>query len=267
MNRLQGKIAVITGALSGIGLASARRMHAEGASVILSDLAPADSAQVAAVLAGFGERARYLRLDAMEEQDWNAARDSIAAREARLDILVHNAGAAAPGLLETLSLDAWRRVQAVNTDGLFLGTRAMIDLLAHSGEGQQGGSSIVIISSMLGMVGFVNSSAYVTSKGAARLFTKAAAVEFAGRGLPVRVNSIHPGFVATPMTLSGLEKIAAENGMPSTDMLVEQLNSKTPMRRMGTPEEIASAVAFLASPDAAFMTGSEMMVDGGYTAQ
>lgn len=267
MERLNGDVALVTGALSGIGLASAQRMHAEGARLILSDiLAPEDPA-VAEVLAGFGGRARYLRLNVMEEADWNAARANVDADEARLDILVHNAGTSALGAIEDVPLEAWRRVQAVNSDGLFMGTKAFATLLASSGAQRKGGASVVIISSMLGIVGFPNSVAYVTSKGAARLFAKAAAVEFAERRMSIRVNSVHPGFVATPLTLSGLDRIAADNGLPSAEPIIADLNSKTPLGRMAETAEIASVVAFLASDDAAYMTGSELLVDGGYTAR
>jgi NAD(P)-dependent dehydrogenase (short-subunit alcohol dehydrogenase family) len=264
MRGLNGNVAIVTGALSGIGLAAAERLHADGAQVILTDLAAPADAKVAATLAGFGERARYIRLDVASEDDWRAARADVEAHEQRLDILVHNAGTSSNGFIETIELEAWRKVQAINIDGIFLGTKTFTTLMAASGQSRKGGSSIVVVSSMLGLVGFANASAYTASKGAARLFTKSAAVEFAGRQMPIRVNS---GFVATPLTLSGLKEIAEENGMPSAEPLIDELNKTTPMGRMGDSEEVAAAIAFLCSTDSSYITGSELVVDGGYTAR
>ncbi len=267
MARFDNQVALVTGALSGIGLAAAERLHADGAHVILTDLAAPGDAKVADILGRFGDRARYLRLDAATEADWQAASADVAATEKRLDALVHNAGTSAPGLIDELPLEAWRKVQAVNVDGIFLGTKAFAALMSTSGAARKGGASIVIVSSMLGFVAFPNSSAYVASKGAARLFAKAAAIEFAGRQMPIRVNSIHPGFVATPLTMNGLKEIAQENGMDSTDALVANLNSQTPMGRMADADEIASAIAFFCSTDSSYVTGTELIVDGGYTAK
>lgn len=267
MQGFNNNVALVTGALSGIGLAAAERLHADGAQVILTDLADPADPKVAAILANFGARARYIRLNVANEDDWNAARANVDAHEKQLDILVHNAGTSGNGYIDTITFSEWRKVQSVNIDGIFLGTKAFSSLMSASGKARKGGSSIVIISSMLGLVGFANVSAYCASKGAARLFTKSAAVEFASREMPIRVNSVHPGFVATPLTLSGLKEIASENGMPNADALITELNKTTPMGRMGDSEEVAAAIAFLCSTDSSYITGSELVVDGGYTAR
>lgn len=267
MLRAQDDVVLITGALSGIGLASAERMHRDGATVILTDISAPGDARVTGVLNRFDGRARYLRLDVTNEDDWAAAAADVRAKEGLLDALVHNAGMSANGYVETLDLEAWRKVQALNSDSIFMGTKAFTTLLAKAGESRKGGASIVIISSILGIVGFATATPYNASKGAARLFSKAAAIEYASRKMPIRVNSVHPGFVATPLTLNGLAEIAQETGLNSADPIIAQLNEMTPMGRMGEPEEIANVVAFLCSTESSYMTGSELVVDGGYTAR
>lgn len=222
---------------------------------------------MASILAPLGGKARYFRLDVTSEADWAQARTNVEALEGRLDALVHNAGMSSNGYLETLELEAWDKVQRLNADSIFMGTKAFTALMARSGADRKGGSSIVIVSSMLGLVGYAAAIPYIASKGSARLFAKGAAIEFASRQMPIRVNSVHPGFVATPLTLDGLAQIARETGLDSSDPIIEEVNRMTPVGRMGDASEIAATIVFLCSTDSSYMTGSELVVDGGYTAR
>lgn len=263
MTRLRGRVALVTGALNGIGLACAERLLAEGAHVVLTDLAPTADA----TLARLGPAASYLRLDVADEADWAAAAVCVRTDHARLDILVANAGVDLTGAVETLDLGAWRRIMAINVDGVFLAVRALTPLMAETGATTPAGSSIVTMSSILGLVGFADTSAYNAGKGAVRLFTKAVAIEFAGKRTPIRVNSVHPGFVRTPLLTTGMANMVAQGKAERAEDLIDAVAAATPMGRVAEPAEIAAVVAFLASDDASYMTGSELVVDGGWTAR
>ncbi|MDH7637340.1 SDR family NAD(P)-dependent oxidoreductase [Sphingomonas oryzagri] len=253
--RLSGRVALVTGALGGIGAAIAARFASEGASVWLADLAP-DGVDRAREIAGDG--ARYLRLDVTCEADWQAAAKHIGGS---LDILVNNAGIAPTGDVADMPVDDWRRAMRVNAEGAFLGARTMRPLLAEAGGGGRGWASVISISSILGMVGMAQSSAYAASKGAVRMLSRSLAVEFASAGLPIRVNSVHPGFVRTAMTERGSAEMDGEGD------LLAALAAMTPMRRLATAGEIAAAVLFLGSDESSFITGAELVVDGGWTAR
>lgn len=267
MNRLEGRVALITGGVRGIGLASAMRMIDEGARVVLADLAAAGDDSVAAAMNRCGQAASYQQLDVTREADWQAAARYLAETFGRLDILVGNAGVAGDGAIEDLTLDWWRQTMSINVDGLFLGIKHMATLLAETGKTTRGGASVINVSSIMGLVGYVDTSAYNTSKGAARLLSKATAIEFARKGMAIRVNSVHPGFVHTPLLDIGMQKFADRGLAGSAQELIVGLEQATPMGRIAHPEEIAATIAFLASDDASFMTGSELVVDGGWTAQ
>jgi len=266
MNRLEGRVALITGGLRGIGLATAERFHAEGASLILTDLAQPDSAQVTDVLAKFGDRARYLRLDVTSEEQWLASAADIKAAFGRLDIVVANAGTDGTGPLMEMPFAEWRRSMSVNADGVFLTVKTLTPMLAEAGATTRGGSSIIVISSIMGIIGYPEVSAYNAAKGAARLFSKSVALEFAKKGMPIRSNSVHPGFVNTPLLREGFERWVAKGAANRVEDLVHAMEQQTPVGRLAEPFEIAAAIAFLASDDASYMTGSELVVDGGYTA-
>ena len=267
MLRLEGRVALVTGALRGIGLAAAERLLAEGAQVVLTDLPEPGSAEVSAVLARLGPSAHYLRLNVTQEADWQAAAAAVRADHERLDIMVANAGTDCTARVEEISLADWHRVMAVNVDGLFLGVKHCAPLMEESGKTTRGGSSVIAISSIMGLVGIADASAYNTSKGAVRLFCKAVAVEFAQKRMPIRVNSVHPGFVRTYLLEQGMAGWVEKGMGESVDALIAGLGASTPMGRIADPSEIAPAVAFLASDDASYITGVELVVDGGWTAQ
>lgn len=252
MTRLQGRVALVTGGLKGIGRAVVERFLEEGASVMIADL-PAAAEGVDDLPA---DRIGYIRLDVGDEAAWPAVIDAIRARFGRLDILVANAGTGGTGRVQEMTLEQWHRTMRVNLDGVFLSTRFCADLLAEGGRDWKGGASIVNISSIMGLAGLPHVSAYNASKGGVRLFTKSTALSFAAEKLPIRVNSVHPGFVETPLLLETSDQSA-----------IDFYTGSTPMARLARPDEIAAVIAFLASDDASYMTGSELVVDGGYTAQ
>jgi NAD(P)-dependent dehydrogenase (short-subunit alcohol dehydrogenase family) len=265
--RLKGKVAFITGGLRGIGLAVAERYLAEGAEVIMSDLDAANSDHAGAIMARLGQAASYLRADVTNEADWIAAREFVQQRHKRLDIIVNNAGTDLTGPVESLALESWRKIMAINVDGVFLGTKTFVPMLAESGTIMKGGSSVINVSSIMGLVGYTDTSAYNASKGAVRLFTKSIAVEFATKKMPIRANSIHPGFVVTPLLHAGFQRWVEKGFAEKPQDLIDSVAASTPIGRLADPSEIASAAFFLASSDSSYMTGAELVVDGGWTAQ
>ena len=264
--KLEGRVALVSGALRGIGRAIAECLAAEGAATIVTDLDAEEDAGPGSALGGI-PAAAYIRLDATSEADWQAARSRVERQFGRLDILVNNVGADLTGKVQDLALEDWRRLMTLNVDTVFLGTKTFQPLLAQSGASTPYGSSIVNISSIMGLVGMGEVSAYNASKGAVRLFTKSNAIEFADAGVPIRVNSVHPGFVETPLLHKGMERWAARDGTVTAAQLIAAMAQATPIKRLAQPIEIGRAVAFLASDDSSYMTGSELVVDGGWTAR
>jgi len=254
MARLSGKVALVTGAASGLGAATARRLAKDGAKVLLTDRDLAGE-EIAASITAAGGQAAFRLHDVTSHPDWAAAVEHAVQDFGRLDILVNNAGVAG-GRHELMdhSYDTWRQILAVNLDGVFLGLRHAGPRIAASG-----GGSVINLSSILGKVGMAGAAAYCASKGGVTLLTKAAALEWAPLG--IRVNSVHPGFIDTPMVSNALAD--REDG---NEMRVALMNAH-PIGRFGVPREIADAIAFLASDDASFITGAELVVDGGFTAQ
>jgi NAD(P)-dependent dehydrogenase (short-subunit alcohol dehydrogenase family) len=265
--RLKGRVAFVSGGLRGIGLACVERFLAEGAEVMLSDLDAADSEFAASVLANLGRAASYVQANVTQEADWERARDAVAQRFGKLHILVNNAGTDLTGPVETLAMKDWRRIMDINVDGVFLGVKVLTPLLAESGKDVKGGSSIINVSSIMGLVGYSEVSAYNASKGAVRMFTKGIAVEFAHKKMPIRANSLHPGFVITPLLHAGFKRWVDRGVADNSQVLIDAMSAQTPLGRLADPAELASGVFFLASEDSAYMTGAELVIDGGWTAQ
>jgi NAD(P)-dependent dehydrogenase (short-subunit alcohol dehydrogenase family) len=253
MGRVAGKVALVTGAASGIGRASAEVLAREGASIILTDV-QAMGEDVAAGIRKSGGKARFVAHDVSSEGEWMSIVAGIAKTEGRLDILVNNAGIAVAGLIHELTLEQWRHQMAVNVDGVFLGVKTSLPLMRKNR-----GGSIVNISSVAGLRGAANLSAYCTSKGAVRLFTKSVAIECAVMQDGIRCNSIHPGLIETPIW----GQVVPGTNEPFDLDAMSAL--RVPLRRKGMPADIANAVLFLASDDSSYMTGEEMVVDGGMT--
>ncbi|MDT8915717.1 glucose 1-dehydrogenase [Amycolatopsis sp. PS_44_ISF1] len=247
--RLTGKIALITGATGGIGSATAELFAREGADLIVTDLAEDALRELAARLAATGAEVFTARLDVSSAESWHEVIERTRQRFGRLDVLVNVAGIVDWPGVEGTTQESWDRVIAVNQTGTWLGMKAAMPLLRASGR-----ASIINTSSVLGLVGSGAAAAYQASKGAVRLLSKTAAVEYATQG--IRVNSVHPGVIATPM----IQDILDEEGDQQPDIV------RTPMRRAGHPGEIAAAMLFLAGDESSFVTGTELVVDGGLTA-
>lgn len=252
--RVEGKVALVTGGASGLGAETARRLAREGAAVVLTDLAEGPGQAVADEIAAEGGVAAFHVQDVTDEARWAEVVAAVLARFGRLDVLVNSAGIAGGGgpLLE-VTFEAWRNMISVNLDGTFLGMKACAPAMVEAGRG-----SIVNLSSILGKVGLAGAPAYCASKGGVLMLTKAAALELAPLG--VRVNSVHPGFIETPMVLGAFRE--SENGNEMRDMVI----SRHAMGRLGVPREIADGIVFLAADESSFMTGAELVIDGGYTA-
>jgi NAD(P)-dependent dehydrogenase (short-subunit alcohol dehydrogenase family) len=250
--RLAGKVALITGAASGIGWSTAERFAQEGATVVLADRATDTLEERLQTLKEAGERHQAIGLDVTSENDWIRATHEIDGAHGRLDVLVNNAGIGYFRSLAEMSFEEWRAIIAVNLDGVFLGTKYSLALLARSGRG-----SIINVSSIRGQVAGPNSAAYCASKGGVRLFTKATALECAALRNGVRANSVQPGLIETPLSALAM----------NDPVMLEQRMQAIPLGRFGQPLEIAAAMVFLASDESSYMTGSEVTIDGGYTAQ
>ncbi len=252
MGKLDGKVTLISGGARGQGAAEAETFAREGAKVVFGDIRDDEGKKVEAGIRAAGGEAVYVHLDVTSEEDWRRAVETATGRWGRLDILINNAGILIPRVpIEERTVAEWDRVMAVNAKGVFLGTKHAIPAMRRAG-----GGSIVNISSVAGIGQSLHQEpAYAASKGAVRIFTKVTASQHAKDG--IRCNSVHPGPVDTEMFLSAFaDKDAMERRL-----------QRIPMRRMGTVAEIVTAVLYLASDDSSYMTGSEVVVDGGALAQ
>ena len=258
MNDLAGRVALVTGSARGIGAATARALAAAGAKVVISDVA--DGAETASAVGG-----AYVKHDVRSEDEWIAAVGFAQETFGGLDILVNNAGVFWVKPLAMETLEDFRRMQQINVEGVFLGLKHAIPAIAERADRWDGGGAIVNLSSVAGIVGGPNIIAYNASKGAVRLMTKSAALECAQAGLKVRVNSVHPGIIDTPMMAEAADAIGKATGQGANTMRTN-FAERHPMKRMGRDSDVANAIKFLASDAAAFITGSELVVDGGMTA-
>ena len=249
MGRLDGKVAIISGGARGQGEVEAKLFAKEGAKVVFGDILDAEGKPVEAAIRQAGGEATYVHLDVTQEADWQQAVATAVSTYGKLDILVNNAGILRRDGIEETTKELWDTILAVNATGVFLGTKYAIPEMRKAG-----GGSIINISSISGMVA-LGGPAYNASKGAVRVFTKVTAVHHADDN--IRCNSIHPGPVRTPMT---------ESTYSDPEMLERRLRDM-PLGRLGTSEDIAYGVLYLASDEAAYVTGAELVIDGGYTAQ
>ena len=249
--RLDNKVALISGGASGMGAAEARLFAAEGAKVVIGDILDEAGHQTEAEINETGGDCLFVKLDVTSESDWQTAVAATVARYGKLDILVNNAGISTRGDIENQSVEDWDLTMAINAKGVFLGTKYVIDPMR-----QAGGGSIINISSGAGIAPAPETSAaYAASKGAVRILSKLTAVQYASEG--IRCNSVHPGPVDTPML---------RKSRPDRAAMEEQV-TRIPLGRIGTAEEVAYGVLYLASDESSYVTGSELVIDGGRTAQ
>ena len=252
--RLDGKVALITGGASGLGACSARLMADEGARVVVADIDEDAGRQVAA---GIGPSAHFVRLDVTSEDQWaDAIRESVE-RFGSLHVLVNSAGIGLSKTVEDIELEEWRKVHAIDLDGVFLGCKLGVrEIKRHTGNI---GGSIINISSISGIIAGANMAAYNSAKAGVRLLSKSVALHCAKSGYNIRCNSVHPTFIDTPI----LDKYRDRFG---NEVMQQKLGRQVPVGRLGRPEEVGWPIVFLASEESSFMTGSEVVIDGGISA-
>ena len=257
--RVEGKVALVTGGASGIGRGCAEKLAAEGAVVVVTDLQDAKGRETVAAIEKAGGQAWYARHDATDEAAWENVIGQIKIHHGRLDILVNNAGIAIPGSVIEMSLADWRKQTAVNLDGVFLGCKHAIPLMRASGDG----GSIINMSSVAGLKGSAILGGYCATKGGVRLFTKSVAMECANAKDGIRANSVHPGIIETPIweTIVNPANPGA-NAPPDLDAMSTMA---VPLGVKGFPEDIANGVLWLASDESRYVTGAELVIDGGLT--
>jgi NAD(P)-dependent dehydrogenase (short-subunit alcohol dehydrogenase family) len=256
MDRMKGKAALVTGAAKGLGEATAAMLAREGARVMLTDVDESGVKAAAERIVKSGGDASFLAHDVSSEDDWRRVMAETMRRFGQLDALVNNAGVALGESVERTTLEQWRWLLSINLDGVFLGTRFAIEAMKAARRG-----SIINLSSIEGLVGDPNLAAYNASKGGVRLFTKSAALHCARSGYNIRVNSVHPGYILTPM----VEGYAEASGDASAAK--SALAALHPLGHIGEPNDIAYGILYLASDESKFVTGAELVIDGGYTAQ
>ena len=249
--RLDNKVALITGGARGQGAVEARLFAAEGATVVICDILDEEGKRIESEINDTGGSSLFAHLDVTDESEWQHVIETTLNSFGKLDILVNNAGIYKWSQVEETTSELWDQTMDINAKGVFLGTKHAIAAMRNSG-----GGSIVNISSVAGLVGSANAAAYCASKGAVRLLTKSTAIQYAKDG--IRANSVHPGIIDTPMTTPNLL---------ATKEARDRSASRHPLGRVGTSEDVAYGVLFLASDESSFMTGSELVIDGGLTAQ
>ncbi len=267
IGRLQNQVAIVTGGAGGIGAATCRQIAAAGAIVVVTDISDTAGEAVAGGIRAAGQLAVYQRLDVTEEGSWRALRTRVLSDFGVPSVLVNNAGIDVVRNTFDTTPEQWERIFAVNMKGIYLGVRTFAKDMHEAAVRDNRHSSVVNMSSICGLIGVAFQTAYCASKGAVRLYTKALALEFAALGLKVRVNSIHPGTVDTAFAAQCLKELGEVGFAPSPAEARAAIARAHPIGHMAEPDEIADAIVFLASNESRFMTGSELVVDGGYTAQ
>lgn len=258
MGRVEGKVALVTGGASGIGRAAALRLAEEGARVLVTDIDETQGKAVVAEIEGAGGKAVFTRQDVVEEAGWQDVVALAKSTFGALHILVNNAGIGIMSPVADMSLEDWRRQRRINLDSIFLGTKYASELM-----GASGGGSIINISSVAGLKGAPGLSGYNATKGGVRLYSKSSAKELAP--LKIRVNSVHPGIIDTPIWTKIPNQGVEGDGANAPDIEAMSMLA-APMARPGIPEEIANGILFLASDDASYVTGTELVIDGGLMA-
>ncbi len=266
MADLSNKVALISGGARGIGGAISEAMCLAGAKVVISDLLIEEGKSKVNELIEKGLQATFIKHDVTLESEWHDTINHCSKIFGGLDILVNNAGIYFPSLIEETSLEDWKKMFSVNVEGVFLGTKVSIPEIKKRSMNQDSSGSIINLSSVAGLVGSSNHGAYTASKGAVRLFTKSTAIECANLDYNIRVNSIHPGVIDTQMGAQVVNSMIEQTGSGDNEARA-QLSELHPLARFGKPEEIAQTAVFLASDDSSFITGTEIIVDGGLTAK
>jgi len=266
MSRLDGKVALVSGAARGIGGETAQLMAKAGAKVVVGDVLDERGRQTVAAINGAGGQAEYVHLDVTREDDWIAAVDAATGKFGKLDVLVNNAGVFIGKGIEEISLDEWNKLVAVNMTGVFLGTKLAAPALREAAKSSEHGSAIVNLASIAGIVGSQLDPLYSMTKGGVTLFTKSTALEFGRKGYRIRVNSIHPGVIQTDMGEQTFVSRAQRFGANDTQAVRLTVTETVPWGRLGVPMDIAKGIVFLASDDAGYMNGAGLVVDGGVTA-
>ncbi|MES9950604.1 MAG: glucose 1-dehydrogenase [Candidatus Thiodiazotropha sp.] len=269
MGRLNGKTILVTGAASGIGASCARLAAESGATVVLADIDDKGGLSVTEGIIGNGGRAEFRHLDVSSEVEWGSMINKIIETYDGLDVLVNNAGIALIKPIEATTLEEWHNLSRVNIDSVFLGMKHALPALKRRSMSHVAGGSVINMSSAVGLVGIPGALGYAMTKAAVRHMSKSAAIEFAEMGYNIRVNSVHPGLIKTPMA-DGIYEVWAQSGVFGTDDIsqIERIMTEAhPLGRHGMPEDIANAVVFLASDDSSYITGTEMVVDGGFVAK
>ena len=266
MNRFDGKTVLISGGARGIGAESARLMCEAGASVVIGDILDDTGAELVASLSGDGHQARFITLDVTRPDDWDAAVALATSEFGHLDILVNNAGIFLGIDFEDATMDDWNRISAINMGGVFLGAKHCAPALKAAGANSEHGSAIVNLSSIAGLVGAPLDPLYSMTKGGVSIFTKSLALDFARKRARIRVNSVHPGVIDTEMGQQTIDILGDRYTGGDMERAHKASVSRHPIGRLGTVTDIAKAIMYLASDDASFTTGSNMVVDGGLTA-